>query len=97
MIVCSCMRISDRDILETIAWMRSSDPQTLITPGKVYRALGKSADCGGCIRLFIDTMRQSSSLQVPLELRNLRTATASEGKNEGRRRRNRLSQQGSAE
>ena len=37
--------------------MRASDPYTLITPGKIYRALGKAADCGGCIRLFVEQMR----------------------------------------
>lgn len=72
MIVCSCMRISDRDIHEAIDWMRSSDPQTLITPGKLYRALGKRPDCGGCIRLFVDVMRQDENLAVPAELRGLR-------------------------
>ncbi len=79
MIVCSCSRISDRDILEAIDWMRSADPHTLVTPGKVYRALGKSPDCGGCIRLFVDTMRRSDSLQVPAELRGLRTGSAKRG------------------
>ena len=57
MIVCSCSGVTDRDIRDTIAWMRASDPYTLITPGKIYRALGKSVECGGCIRLFVDQMR----------------------------------------
>ena len=38
MIVCSCTGVTDRDIREAIAWMRASDPYTLITPGKIYRA-----------------------------------------------------------
>jgi bacterioferritin-associated ferredoxin len=67
MIVCSCMRISDRDIRAAIAWMRASDPHTLITPGKVYRALGKAPDCGGCVRLFVAEMRRSHLLEVPAE------------------------------
>lgn len=41
MIVCHCQNISDRDINAAIDWMRASDCQTIITPGKVYRALGK--------------------------------------------------------
>jgi len=65
MIVCSCSRITDRDIRHAIEWMRSADPDTLITPGKIYRALGKSAECGGCIRLFIENMRQSDKLRIP--------------------------------
>jgi bacterioferritin-associated ferredoxin len=72
MIVCSCQRVSDSDIREAIAWMRAADPYTLITPGKIYRALGKSAECGGCIRLFVEKMRADDNLAVPLELRNLR-------------------------
>jgi bacterioferritin-associated ferredoxin len=80
MIVCSCKRITDRDIHAAIGWMRAADPHTLITPGKVYRALGKAPDCGGCIRLFIATMRASVGLGVPAdgaravppELRSLR-------------------------
>lgn len=76
MIVCSCMRISDTDIHEAIDWMRAADPQTLITPGKIYRALGKRPDCGGCIRLFVDTMRKDDNLAVPAELRGLRKRRA---------------------
>lgn len=64
MIVCHCMGISDRDICATIDWMRSADPETVITPGKIYRALGKRADCGGCMPLFLETMRSSARLEV---------------------------------
>ena len=72
MIVCSCTRITDTDIAQAIAWMRAADPYTLITPGKIYRALGKAPDCGGCIRLFVEKMRADDNLAVPVELRNLR-------------------------
>jgi bacterioferritin-associated ferredoxin len=71
MIVCHCMNITDRDIHAAIDWMRASDPQTLITPGKVYRALGKKADCGGCLPHFVATMRSNEALEVPVELRDL--------------------------
>ena len=94
MIVCSCRRITDRDILEAIDWMRAADPHTLITPGKVYRALGKSADCGGCVRLFVDTMRRSHSLQVPAELTNLRTGPTGEDVQDVRRGRVRRTEPG---
>ena len=72
MIVCSCQHITDRDIHAAIDWMRASDARTIITPGKIYRALGKSADCGGCMGLFVATMRRNDNLHVPMELRNLR-------------------------
>jgi bacterioferritin-associated ferredoxin len=64
-IICHCQSISDHDIRAAVDWMRASDPQTLITPGKVYRALGKRADCGGCLPLFLDTLRQTPSFRFP--------------------------------
>ena len=68
MIVCSCAVISSDDIHRTIAWMRAASPDTIITPGKVYRALGKSPECGGCIALFVATMRQDRRTAVPIDL-----------------------------
>ncbi|MFQ8429859.1 bacterioferritin-associated ferredoxin [Amaricoccus sp. W119] len=72
MIICSCAKISDRDIHQAIDWMRDADAYTLITPGKIYRALGKTPECGACIRLFIEKMRCNDKLGVPAELRSLR-------------------------
>ncbi|WP_417272076.1 (2Fe-2S)-binding protein [Celeribacter halophilus] len=72
MIVCSCNAITDRDIHAAIDWMRAADPQTIITPGKVYRALGKTPECGGCMSLFLSSMRQNDNLEVPAELRGLK-------------------------
>ena len=65
MIVCHCQRITDTDIRSAIEWMRSSDPDMLITPGRIYRSLGKAADCGGCMPLFVSTMQGSKHLEVP--------------------------------
>lgn len=65
MIVCHCTGISDHDIRAAIDWMRRADPDTIITPGKIYHALGKRADCGGCMPLMLDTMRHCASLGVP--------------------------------
>ena len=50
MIICHCQNISDHDIHAAIDWMRAADPETLITPGKIYRALGKDyhEDCFKC-------------------------------------------------
>lgn len=64
MIVCSCQNITDHDIRKAVDWMRASDPDTVITPGKVYHALGKRADCGGCMPLFLDTMQARESFAV---------------------------------
>jgi bacterioferritin-associated ferredoxin len=84
MIVCHCQNISDHDINAAIDWMRAADGQTIITPGKIYRALGKSADCGGCMPLFLSTMRRNQSLEVPMQLRNLRGGATQEDRNERR-------------
>lgn len=65
MIVCHCMNITDHDIRAAVDWMRASDSETVITPGKIYRALGHRADCGGCMPLFLDTMRSCDSFSVP--------------------------------
>lgn len=73
MIVCHCQSITDHDIHAAIDWMRAADPETLITPGKIYHALGKAADCGGCMPLFLSSMRQNVNLEVPMHLRALRS------------------------
>lgn len=65
MIVCHCMNITDHDIRAAVGWMRAADPETIVTPGKIYHALGKRADCGGCMPLFLNTMRCSDGFQVP--------------------------------
>ncbi len=76
MIVCSCAVITSEDIHRAIAWMRAADPDTIITPGKVYRALGKRPECGGCLPLFAARMQGDENMAVPVdfpeELRGLR-------------------------
>lgn len=79
MIVCHCHGISDRDIRAAVDWMRASDVDTVITPGKIYRALGKRVDCGGCLPLFVQTMAACDTLEIPMNLRGLKRATQ-EGK-----------------
>lgn len=72
MIVCHCQNITDHDIRAAVDWMRAADVDTIITPGKVYRALGKRAECGGCLPLMLDTMRQCDTFEVPMNLRGLK-------------------------
>jgi bacterioferritin-associated ferredoxin len=85
MIICHCMSITDRDIRSAVDWMRAADPDTLITPGKVYRALGKRADCGGCLPVFLDTMHQCDTFVIPTEA-GADGAAASQGDSDERRR-----------
>ena len=65
MIVCHCSRITDTDIRNAIEWMRAADTDTIITPGKIYRALGKRPDCGGCLPIFMGVMETTGAFQVP--------------------------------
>ena len=76
MIICSCQAISDKDIHAAINWMRTADETAIITPGKIYHALGKFPECGGCMKLFIASMRANPKLEVPVELRGLRPQPA---------------------
>lgn len=96
MIVCHCTQITDHDIHAAIDWMRAANPRTIITPGKIYHALGKAADCGGCMPLFLDTMRGNAKVSVPAQLQNLRKPLGQENSHEGRPNRHRLPQQGLA-
>jgi bacterioferritin-associated ferredoxin len=91
-IICHCQSISDRDVHAAIDWMRAADAETLITPGKIYRALGKSAECGGCLPLFLATMRGNANLEVPMHIRGLRRrrGPTQESQDEGRREGHRL-------
>lgn len=84
MIVCHCQNITDHEIDAAINWMRAADGVALITPGKIYRALGKSADCGGCMPLFLATMRRNDNTEVPMNLRTLRVGKTQEVSNERR-------------
>lgn len=97
MIVCHCQSITDHEIRSAVDWMRAADPDTLITPGKIYRALGKRADCGGCLPLFLDTMAACDTLEVPMNLRGLSRASTQEGRHEGRRQGHRVSQRRAAQ
>lgn len=95
MIVCHCTEITDREIRAAVDWMRAADPHTIITPGKVWRALGKRPDCGGCLPLLLDTMLSCDTLEVPLNLRGRSRAPEATGrgsKDEGRQEGHRLSQ-----
>ena len=96
MIVCHCTQISDHDIRAAIDWMRAADPQTIITPGKIYHALGKRADCGGCMPLFLDTMRGCDRVGVAPPILRTRPVHQKEASHEGRRQSHRISERRAA-
>jgi bacterioferritin-associated ferredoxin len=56
MIVCSCTMISSKDIAEAVAALRTADPFVVLTPGTIYRYLGKRPSCGNCLPLITKLM-----------------------------------------
>lgn len=48
MIICHCNVLTEATINETIDGLIGDDPYQLITPGGVYRQLGKTGKCCGC-------------------------------------------------
>jgi NAD(P)H-nitrite reductase large subunit len=56
MIVCSCSMITAEDVAEAVAAIRTVDPLVVLTPGLIYRQLGKRPSCGGCLPLITKLM-----------------------------------------
>ncbi|AUH32146.1 (2Fe-2S)-binding protein [Paracoccus tegillarcae] len=94
MIVCHCTGITDHDIRAAVDWMRAADPETIITPGKIYHALGRRADCGGCMPLLLDTMRHCDSFGVAPPILRDNSHRMKGTQHEGRRQGHRIPQFG---
>jgi bacterioferritin-associated ferredoxin len=56
MIVCSCSMITANDIAEAVSALRTKDPFVVLTPGLIYRTLGKRPSCGNCLPLITQLM-----------------------------------------
>ena len=56
MIVCSCTMITSDDIAEAVVELRTEDPLVVLTPGLIYRRLGKRPSCGNCLPLVTELM-----------------------------------------
>ncbi len=56
MIVCSCSMITSKDIAEAVAAIRTAQPFVVLTPGLIYRHLGKRPSCGNCLPLITKLM-----------------------------------------
>jgi bacterioferritin-associated ferredoxin len=56
MIVCSCTMITSNDIAEAVSALRTGDPFVVLTPGTIYRYLGKRPSCGSCLPLITKLM-----------------------------------------
>ena len=49
MIVCSCNVICHRKIEQAVERMFEADPNVVLTPGKVYKAVGHRPKCATCL------------------------------------------------
>ena len=56
MIVCSCSMITAKDVADAVASLRTADPFVVLTPGLIYRHLGKRPSCGSCLPLISKLM-----------------------------------------
>jgi bacterioferritin-associated ferredoxin len=56
MIVCSCSMISAEEVAEAVKALRTADPFVVLTPGSIYRQLGKRPSCGSCLPLIAKLM-----------------------------------------
>jgi bacterioferritin-associated ferredoxin len=56
MIICSCSLITAKDVAEAVNAIRTADPLVVLTPGLVYRHLGKRPSCGRCMPLITKLM-----------------------------------------
>jgi bacterioferritin-associated ferredoxin len=97
MILCACTGITDTQVRAAVEWMRAADPHVLVTPGKVYRALGRRPDCGGCLPLFLSTLAGCEGYGVPINLRGLTRAARQDKHDEGRPEGHRIPERRAAE
>jgi bacterioferritin-associated ferredoxin len=56
MIVCSCSLITSKDVADAVTALRTADPLVVLTPGLIYRHLGKRPSCGSCMPLITKLM-----------------------------------------
>jgi hypothetical protein len=48
--------ITSKDIAEAVSALRTGDPFVVLTPGTIYRYLGKRPSCGSCLPLITKLM-----------------------------------------
>ncbi len=56
MIICSCNVISSAEIKATVEELIVSDPDVVLTPGMIYRAIGVRPKCGTCLVNVVELM-----------------------------------------
>jgi hypothetical protein len=63
--------ITSENIAEAVSALRTKDPFVVLTPGLIYRTLGKRPSCGSCLPLMsklmvgFDEQGPSSAVSLP--------------------------------
>lgn len=64
-VICACSGITRTQIVRTVAWMQADDPGAVITPARIYRALGKRPNCGSCFTDFLAVLPTRAATWLP--------------------------------
>ncbi|WP_293721530.1 bacterioferritin-associated ferredoxin [Stappia sp.] len=59
-IVCSCNVLTDKELRRAARELQSGPERSVVTPGAVFRALGKRPRCGGCFKTIIPMIHEEA-------------------------------------
>lgn len=60
MIVCSCNVLTDKELRKAARELQSGPDRVVVTPGAVFRALGKRPRCGSCFSTVIPIIHEEA-------------------------------------
>lgn len=81
MIVCSCNVITRAEIETAVRRIHRRQPNTLITPGLVYKELGLAPDCGVCLCHICELVHQAEAPSPPRLAKHTRRPSAVPSRN----------------
>jgi bacterioferritin-associated ferredoxin len=61
LIVCSCNVLTDKELRRAARELQSGPERSVVTPGAVFRALGKRPRCGGCFSTIIPMIHEEAA------------------------------------
>jgi len=59
-IVCSCNVLTDKELRRAARELQAGPDGVIVTPGAVFRALGKRPRCGGCFGSIIPIIHEEA-------------------------------------
>ena len=76
MIVCSCNVITRTEIEKAVRRIHMRQPNTLVTPGLVYKELGLTPDCGVCLCHICELVHSAEAPSPPRLAKHTRRPSA---------------------